>query len=258
MRGALKAATSALGKPFLLPHRSLTCRSQLTRKPSCSFSSSSTAAAHVRLLVKPGRSKCVHHQAAAGEGVLLGDVADDVARVLFDKQRLAARVKEMAAEIERDARASNERLLLLGILTGAFVFLSDLIRALRVPHDVAVTRASSYLGASTASSGTVALSGIDDVTGRHVVVVEDIVDTGRTMAALVAALAERGAESVSVAVLLDKAERREVDFRPHGVHGKLYVGFQCPDDFVVGYGLDYDNRYRSLPFVGVLKPEALQ
>ncbi|KAK9842539.1 hypothetical protein WJX81_005065 [Elliptochloris bilobata] len=146
---------------------------------------------------------------------------------------------------------SGKRPLVVGTLTGAFLFLADLARSLEpVPEGLEVdfVRASSYRG--TESSGSVALHLPDSlsVAARHVLLVEDIVDTGRTARRLTAALAGAGAASVRLATLLDKPSRRVVDCTPD------YTGFECPDEFVVGYGMDFNGLYRSLPYVGVLRP----
>ena len=175
----------------------------------------------------------------------------DLERELFSAERLAARVGEVGRALA--AELAGKRPLLLGVLRGCFVFVADLARSLEpVPEgtEVGFLRASSY-GAGTESSGRVRVdAGGPDVRGRHVVLVEDIVDTGRTLAAVVARLRAEGAASVTTCTLLDKTARRVVDV--HMDHSC----FACPDEFVVGYGLDFDERYRTLPYVGVLKPEA--
>jgi hypoxanthine phosphoribosyltransferase len=137
-------------------------------------------------------------------------------------------------------------------MCGAFVFAADLLRHVNIDGlTVDCVRASSY-GEGMESSGSVVLSGLTtDVVGRHVLLVEDIVDTGLTLAKLKAKLAEMGAASVAVVTLLNKQSRRTNDMVPD------YVGFECPDAFVVGYGLDYAGKYRELPFVGVLRPECI-
>lgn len=137
-------------------------------------------------------------------------------------------------------------------MCGAFVFAADLLRHVDIEGlTVDCVRASSY-GAGTETSGSVVLSGLTtDVAGRHVLLVEDIVDTGLTLAKLKAKMAELGAASVAVVTLLNKPSRRVNSEVPD------YVGFECPDAFVVGYGLDYAGKYRELPFVGVLRPECI-
>lgn len=136
------------------------------------------------------------------------------------------------------------------MLCGAFMFAADLCRYMDVPNmQVDCVRASSY-GAGTESSGTVTLSGLTtDVRGRHVVLVEDIVDTGLTIAKLKTHLTGLGASTVTVVTLLNKAARRKNAMVPD------WVGFECPDEFVIGYGLDYDGKYRQLAYIGVLRPE---
>lgn len=176
---------------------------------------------------------------------------NDVAQVLFDEAAIAARVAELAAQIQADY--AGQDLVLLTALKGAVVFLADLMRNLEMPVCPDFILASSY-GDSTESSGDVQLrlAGCGDLAGRHVLVVEDIIDTGRTLKALVKVVRERGAASVKTCCFLDKPSRRVVEMTPD------YVGFEIPDHFVVGYGLDYAQRYRNLPYVGVLKPEVYE
>lgn len=176
---------------------------------------------------------------------------NDIGAVLLTEDRIQQRVQELAAEVSADY--AGQHLVLVVALKGAFVFAADLMRALQVPLCVDFVAASSY-GKNTVSSGEVRVGyeTCGDLEGRHVLVVEDIVDSGRTLSVLVASLRSRGAASVKTCCLLDKPSRRVVDFRPE------YVGFEIPDHFVIGYGLDYAERYRSLPFVAVLKPEAYQ
>ena len=165
---------------------------------------------------------------------------------LFSAEQIQARVAEMGAEIARDYAGQNP--LLIGVLKGAFVFLGDLVRATDLRLGVEFMAISSY-GASTRSSGEVKIVKDLDVPieGRDILVVEDIVDTGLTLSYLLANLESRGARSVKLAALLDKHERRlrevEID----------YLGFRIPDAFVVGYGLDFAERYRNLPYIAVLK-----
>jgi hypoxanthine phosphoribosyltransferase len=171
----------------------------------------------------------------------------DIARVLISRDRIARKVREMGQAITRDY--AGRELLLVGVLRGAVVFLSDLMRQIELPVRVAFVRCAAY-GDRTESAGAALLQDLDEpLAGRHVLVVEDIVDSGVTLKALLEELARRGAASVKVAALLDKPSRRKVDVRAD------YVGFQVPDEWVVGYGLDYAQRYRNLPAVAVLKSE---
>lgn len=173
----------------------------------------------------------------------------DIGEVLIDEAALAERVGQLAQQISTDYQGCD--LVLVAVLKGAVVFLADLMRRLTLPAEVEFVSASSY-GAGTTSCGDVRISLPPDLAlaGRHVLVVEDIVDTGRTLQALVSCLRAAGAASVRTCCLLDKPSRREVDFRAD------YVGFEIPDQFVVGYGLDFAGKHRGLPFVAVLRPDA--
>lgn len=168
-------------------------------------------------------------------------------KVLISEEEIRRRICELGRQISSDY--SGESLLLVGILKGSAIFLADLIRAIDLPVDYDFVAISSY-GSDTRSSGVVRLlkdleSGVGD---RHVIIVEDIVDTGWTlrMSYIVENIKARGARSVKVCALLDKPSRRQVEVDIH------YRGFEIEDLFVVGYGLDYDGRYRNLPYVGVL------
>lgn len=170
--------------------------------------------------------------------------------VLLSEQRIQDRVKELGTQITRDYAGRNP--LLIGVLKGACFFLTDLLRAIDTRVGIEFMAISSY-GASTRTSGEVRiLKDLDvPVEGRDLIVVEDIVDTGLTLSYLLANLKSRGAASVKLVALLDKFERREREVEID------YLGFKIPDHFVVGYGLDYAERYRNLPFIAVLKnPEA--
>jgi hypoxanthine phosphoribosyltransferase len=166
--------------------------------------------------------------------------------VLLSEQQIQSRIKELGAEITRDYAGRNP--LLVGVLKGACFFLSDLLRAIDTRLGIEFMAISSY-GSSTRTSGEVRIMKDLDVPieGRDILVVEDIVDTGLTLSYLLANLASRGAASVKLAALLDKFERREKEVKID------YLGFQIPDHFVVGYGLDFAERYRNLPFIAVLK-----
>jgi hypoxanthine phosphoribosyltransferase len=166
--------------------------------------------------------------------------------VLIPTEKIKERINELGAEIARDYAGRNP--LLIGVLKGACLFLSDLMRVADIPLNVEFIAISSY-GAEMRTSGEVRILKDLDVAieGRHILVVEDIVDTGLTLSYLLANLKSRGAESVKLAALLDKFERREKEVPID------YLGFQIPDKFVVGYGLDFAERYRNLPFIAVLK-----
>ncbi|MCL2812688.1 MAG: hypoxanthine phosphoribosyltransferase [Clostridia bacterium] len=168
--------------------------------------------------------------------------------ILINREQLAARVAELGAQITKDYH--GKELVLVGILKGAVIFLADLLREIDLPLTLDFVAISSY-GSATKSSGVVRImKDLDhDIVDKHVLVVEDIIDTGLTMSFLKNNLLSRGAASIRVCSLLDKPERRLVRL------GSDYTGFTVPDAFVVGYGLDYGQRYRNLPEIGVLKSE---
>lgn len=174
----------------------------------------------------------------------------DLAQILIPEDSIQERVKALGEQISKDYE--GKELVLVGILKGAAIFLADLVRYITIPVDYDFVAISSY-GADTRSSGVVRLlKDLDSsIESKHVLVVEDIVDTGWTLrlSYIVENLRSRKAASVKVCTLLDKPSRRAVDV------GIDYYGFIVEDRYVVGYGLDYDGRYRSLPFIGVLKPE---
>ncbi|MGN0661775.1 MAG: hypoxanthine phosphoribosyltransferase [Faecalibacterium sp.] len=172
---------------------------------------------------------------------------DDIQTVLVTEEQLKAKVAELGAQISRDYAGKN--LLLVSILKGAVVFMADLMRAVTIPCSIDFMVVSSY-GSGTTSSGLVKIvKDLDqDLSGRDVLIVEDILDTGVTLSNLVPMLKLRNPSSVKICAILDKPTRRRAAIQPD------YEGFQVPDEFVVGYGLDYDEKYRNLPYVGVLKP----
>lgn len=172
----------------------------------------------------------------------------DFMDVLITQAQIAARVSELGEQISTDY--SGKDLTVIGILKGSVLFMSDLIRAISMPLSIDFIAVSSY-GASTTSSGNVRiLKDLDSsVTGRHLLIVEDIIDSGLTMQYLLNNLASRGAASLRVCTLLDKPERRLTKIAAD------YTGFVVPNEFVVGYGLDYNQMYRNLPDIGVLHPE---
>jgi hypoxanthine phosphoribosyltransferase len=172
----------------------------------------------------------------------------DLAYVMLTEGQIQERVRELAAEISRDYK--GRELTMLGVLRGAFIFIADLMRFVTVPCAVDFMAFESY-GAATRSSGEVRLlKDLDEsVTGKHLLVVEDIIDSGRTLHYMLQLIEARDPASLTICTLLQKPSRREVDVDVR------YCGFSVPDEFVVGYGLDYDQRYRGLPCIGVLKPE---
>ncbi len=178
----------------------------------------------------------------------LDKVQADITKVLVTEEQIATRVKELASEI--DKLYAGKDLLLVGVLKGAVMFMADLSRAIQIPVAMDWMAVSSY-GSGTQSSGVVRiLKDLDaDVLGRHVLIVEDIIDSGLTLSWLASNLSARGAASVEIVALLRKPEAAKVD-----VAVKL-VGFDIPNEFVVGYGLDFDEKYRTLKDVGVLDPK---
>ena len=174
-------------------------------------------------------------------------VHPDVKKVLFDESVLRERIRALGAQITRDY--AGRRLLVVGVLKGSLIFMSDLLREIGNEVDVHMdfVAVSSYAG--TASTGTirVLLDLRENPEGRDVLVVEDIVDTGLTLSSLTETLRARRPASLEVCTLLDKVECRKTPFTPK------YVGFKIPNEFVVGFGLDYDERYRQLPYVGILR-----
>lgn len=178
-----------------------------------------------------------------------------IEKVLWTEEQILDRVAQIASQITLDFSAAPHPPLIVGVATGAFLFLADLVRKIQLPVFVDLIRAQSY-GSSTLSNGapTISLDLKLDVKGKHVILIEDIVDTGCTLSCLIAHLESKGASSVSVCAFLDKPARRKVPIHLLG-DGKFYKGFECPDYFVVGYGMDFAELYRNLPYVGVLKPE---
>ncbi len=174
----------------------------------------------------------------------------DIAKILVSEAELDRIVTRIAAEIDRDYKDSDGRLVLVCILKGSIVFMGDLMKKIKTPVEIDCMKVSSY-GSGTTTTGTVNIH-LDlmrpDLSECDLLVVEDIVDSGVTLSYLTKYLKEKGARSVRTVTLLDKPSRRKVEFVPD------YCGTAIPDEFVVGYGLDYDEKYRALPFVGVLDP----
>ena len=177
------------------------------------------------------------------------DMRDDIQTVLVTEEQLRAKVAELGARISRDYAGKD--LLLVSILKGAVVFMADLMRAVTIPCSIDFMVVSSYGGANTTTTGLVKIiKDLDqDLTGKDVLIVEDVLDTGVTLSNLVPMLKMRNPSSVKICAILDKPARRKTDIAAD------YRGFEVPDAFVVGYGLDYNEKYRNLPYVGVLKPE---
>ena len=175
----------------------------------------------------------------------------DMQQILFTQAQVAGRIREMAREITRDY--AGKAPLVVGILRGSFIFMADLVRQVELPLHLDFMSASSY-GAGTVSSGQVniRLDLQEDIAGRDVLLVEDILDTGNTLSKLVAELKGRRPASLKLCVLLDKPERRTKPIEAD------YVGFTIPDAFVVGCGLDYNQLYRQLPYIGILKPSVYE
>jgi len=178
-------------------------------------------------------------------------LANDIDHILVSEEELDTIVAKLAAQIDEDYKDCGGSLLLLGILKGSVVFMADLMKKLTIPVEIDFMKVSSY-GNDTKTSGRINII-LDlhrsDLSSKDIIVVEDIIDSGKTLSYLTEYLKINGAHSVKTCTLLDKPSRREVEFVPD------YRGSEIPDEFVVGYGLDYAEQYRALPFVGVLKEE---
>jgi len=176
-------------------------------------------------------------------------VHDDIEKVLLSKEEISAKVKELADRITEDYEDSDS-LVVVCILKGASVFSPDLIRKINRQVQIDFMSISSY-GNSRSSSGVVQIRKDLDINifGKDVLIIEDIMDSGQTLAYLTEMLSARDPSSLKICALLDKPERRVADIQPD------YCGFEIPDEFVVGYGLDYSEKYRNLEYIGVLKPE---
>lgn len=176
---------------------------------------------------------------------------NDVGAVLMTAEKLAETVKRLAEEINKDY--CGKEILFVVILKGSLVFAADLMRNITAPMRIDFLQASSY-GSGAVSSGKINIKKDieNDAAGKHVLIVEDIIDSGNTLAKIKQLFKERNAASVKICTLLSKPERRETDVECE------YIGEIIPDEFVVGYGLDYDERYRNLPYIGILKPEVYE
>lgn len=176
---------------------------------------------------------------------------NDILEVLYDEEQIRTKVKELGEMLSQDFGGRNP--LVICVLKGAFIFMADLVKEITVPLEIDFMAVSSY-GQSTKSSGVVKIIKDLDVSveGRDVLIVEDIIDSGLTLSYLIDVLERRNAKSVTVVTLFDKPGRRTVDLEAD------YKGFTLPDEFVVGYGLDYAEKYRNLPYIGILKPEVYE
>ena len=176
------------------------------------------------------------------------NMKEDVLRVLLSEDEIREKVRELGGKITADYKNSNR--MLVTVLKGAVVFLADLMRQIDVPAEIDFMVVSSY-GSGVKSSGVVKIVKDLDVplAGKDILIVEDILDSGLTLSYIKELLESRGPRSIRIATLLDKPSRRKVDLQAD------YIGFSVPDEFVIGYGLDYDEKYRNLPYIGILKPE---
>ena len=176
------------------------------------------------------------------------NMKEDVLRVLLSEDEIREKVRELGGKITADYKNSN--LMLVTVLKGAVVFLADLMRQIDVPAEIDFMVVSSY-GSGVKSSGVVKIVKDLDVplAGKDILIGEDILDSGLTLSYIKELLESRGPRSIRIATLLDKPSRRKVDLQAD------YIGFSVPDEFVIGYGLDYDEKYRNLPYIGILKPE---
>lgn len=172
----------------------------------------------------------------------------DVQEILFSEEVIRSRVKELGEEISRDY--TGKEIVCIGVLKGCFVFMADLVRELNLDCSIDFMAVSSY-GSGTVTTGAVKI-GKDisaNIEDRDVLIIEDILDSGVTLSYLREFLMQRKPASIKICTLFDKPARRRADIKAD------YVGLVCPDEFIVGYGLDYDEKYRNLPYIGVLKPE---
>jgi len=174
-------------------------------------------------------------------------MTDDIQKVYFTEQQLAQKVRELGERISTDYAGKNP--LIISVLKGSYVFMADLTRAISIPCNIDFMVVSSYGNRATSSGEVQIIKDIEQpMDGRDLLLVEDILDSGITLRYLTQILSARGVHSIQICALLSKPSRRKVDIQP------AYLGFEIPDEFVVGYGLDYAERYRNLPYIGILKP----
>lgn len=173
---------------------------------------------------------------------------DLIERVLISEEQIKTRIAQMAKELEAEYKDKNP--LFVGLLKGVVVFFSDMFRAVQIPCELDFMVVSSYAGTDTTGVINVRKDLDADIQGRHVVILEDIIDSGLTLSYTLDYLRSREPASIKICTLLDKPARRRADLTAD------YIGFTIPDEFVVGYGMDFNEQYRNLPYVGILKPEA--
>lgn len=185
------------------------------------------------------------------QSIAIPPLTEDLVRVLIDADTISRRVDAIADQINRDYKDITEPLVLVGVLKGSFIFLADLSRKITVPHVVDFIAISSY-GAKGSKQGEVRMlmDTRESLAGKDVLIVEDILDSGNTLSYLIEQFRSRGTKSVATTVFLDKKERHEVSVDIQ------YIGFEIPDVWVVGYGLDYKEKYRTLPYIAEMKPQA--
>lgn len=178
----------------------------------------------------------------------------DIERIMLSEEEIQAKVKELGAILAEEYKDKNP--VVVGVLKGVVIFYSDLIRAMDVPCEMDFMCVSSYRGTQSTGRTQISKDLASDIYGRHVLIVEDIFDTGNSMEFIVNHLLNKQPASLKICTLLDKPDRRRVD--PPVTIKADYTGFVVPNEFVVGYGLDFNEKYRNLPYVGILKPEMYQ
>ncbi len=176
---------------------------------------------------------------------------NDIESILLSEEQISEKISQLAAQLDQDYAGKNP--LFLGILKGSFIFMADLVRQVTLPCEVDFMAVSSY-GNKSVTTGAVTITKdlTVDIEGRDVVIVEDILDSGLTLSYLVKYLANRKPKSIKICTLLDKPARRQAPIKAN------YSGFEIPDAFVVGYGLDFAEKYRNLPYIGILKPSVYE
>lgn len=174
----------------------------------------------------------------------------DLLKVTHTEEQVITRTKELAAQLSREYEGKDP--LFIGILKGAYIFMAELCKNVTIPCEMGFVYASSYRGTQTTGTVTASTTGLPPLEGRHIVIVEDILDTGLTLKVICDTLRRENPASLEICTLLEKPSRRRNNLTAK------YVGFTVPDEFVVGFGLDYNEHYRNLPYVGVLKPSVYQ